>query len=142
MLIWAYCCFRKYGLLISEVLPSAFSQAWRLYLENADSDRRQKQVCLAESITLSRSLDRTYLYQFYVFMLSACLMTDWNKKSGCQHNADSRLTFIDINNYEYLKICPGRMRIFFVMWLSLQSSSIVVLRFFAMLDRVSPRLTL
>jgi len=62
------------------VLPSAFSQAWRLYQENADSDRRQKQVCLAENINPSRSLDRTYLYQFYVFMLSARLMTDWNKK--------------------------------------------------------------
>lgn len=36
------------------------------------------------------------------------------KKSGCQHNADSRFTFIDINNYEYLKICPGRIRILFV----------------------------
>ena len=30
-----------------------------LYLENADSDRRQKQVCLAENINPSRSLDRT-----------------------------------------------------------------------------------
>lgn len=56
-------------------------------------------------------------------------------------HADSRLCnlFYDFNNYEYLNICPGRMRIRLLIWLSLHSCSIVVPRFLAIELSVSPR---